>query len=174
MARPRAGVIAAGRRCQLRSVRGSSGARSRISSPRRWCAPVLRLDASDVWYALPDDGAAASAMAVGRLAGTPNSSRRWWRRLWKTGWGPARPGAHDALLVADNDEPGFAEAAKAFGDQLTAIRCRRPRWLPTAQARARSWRKRSPRGPGCWGILATAAWSCGRRRRSWRWMTCRS
>ena len=31
---------------------------------------------------------------------------------------------HDALMVADNDEPGFAEAAKAFGDQLTGYQAR--------------------------------------------------
>ena len=34
---------------------------------------------------------------------------------------------HDALMVADNDEPGFADAAKTFSDQLTGYQARAPR-----------------------------------------------
>ena len=83
--------------------------------------------ASDVWYALPnDDAVALPALAVGRLpaqtveqlavmvAKTLEYERGDQASAWR----------HDALMVADNDEPGFTDAAKAFGDQLTGYRAR--------------------------------------------------
>jgi hypothetical protein len=83
--------------------------------------------ASDVWYALPDDSATAlPALAVGRLPSqTPEQLATMvaktleYERVDRTAtW------RHDALVVADNDEPGFAEEAKAFGDQLTGYQAR--------------------------------------------------
>jgi hypothetical protein len=83
--------------------------------------------ASDVWYALPDDGAdALPALAVGRLpaqtveqlatmvAKTLDYERSDQAAAWH----------QDALVVADNDEPGFTEAAQAFTEQLAGYRAR--------------------------------------------------
>jgi hypothetical protein len=78
--------------------------------------------ASDVWYALPDDTAEAlPALAVGRLpAQTPEQlATMVAKTLEYESADRTAPWRHDALMVADNDEPGFAEAAKAFSDQLT-------------------------------------------------------
>ena len=83
--------------------------------------------ASDVWYALPDDTAEAlPALAVGRLpAQTPEQLATMVAKTLEYESGDrATTWRHDALLVADNDEPGFAEAAKAFGDQLTGYQAR--------------------------------------------------
>jgi len=83
--------------------------------------------ASDVWYALPDDGAGAfPALAVGRLpAQTPEQlATMVAKTLEYEKVDSAATWRHDALVVADNDEPGFAEAAKAFSDQLTGYQAR--------------------------------------------------
>jgi hypothetical protein len=83
--------------------------------------------ASDVWYALPDDGAGAlPALAVGRLpAQTAEQLAAMVAKTLEYESGDrVATWRHDALLVADNDEPGFAEAAKAFGDQLTGYQAR--------------------------------------------------
>ena len=83
--------------------------------------------ASDVWYALPDDGPEAlPALAVGRLpAQTAEQLAAMVAKTLEYESGDrAATWRHDALLVADNDEPGFAEAAKAFGDQLTGYQAR--------------------------------------------------
>jgi hypothetical protein len=83
--------------------------------------------ASDVWYALPDDSAEAlPVLAVGRLpaqtaeqlATMVAKTLDYERGDQSAGW------HHDALVVADDDEPGFAEAAKAFGDGLAGYRAR--------------------------------------------------
>jgi hypothetical protein len=83
--------------------------------------------ASDVWYALPDDGAGAlPALAVGRLPA--QTAEQLAAMVTKTleyeSIDQAATWRHNALLVADNDEAGFAEAAKAFGDQLTGYQAR--------------------------------------------------
>jgi hypothetical protein len=82
--------------------------------------------ASDVWYALPDDKTYVPVLAVGRLpaqtaeqlavmvAKTLEYERGDQAAAWR----------HDALVVADNDESGFAEAAKAFSDGLAGYRSR--------------------------------------------------
>ena len=133
--------------------------------------------ASDVWYALPDDGAEAlPALAVGRLPAQTAAQLATMvaKTLDYESGDRAATWRHDALVVADNDEPGFADAAKAFGDQLTGYQARAITVEGDGSTAGRTWRRRLPRGPGCWGILATAAWSCGRRRRSWPWMTWQS
>lgn len=83
--------------------------------------------ASDVWYALPDDDSTTlPALAVGRLpaqtaeqlatmvAKTLDYERGDQTATWR----------QDALVVADNDEPGFTQAAQAFTDQLTSYHTR--------------------------------------------------
>jgi hypothetical protein len=83
--------------------------------------------ASDVWYALPDDGAEAlPALAVGRLpaqtaeqlatmvAKTLDYERSDQAAAWRRA----------AFVVADDDEPGFAQAAQAFTDQLAGYQAR--------------------------------------------------
>ena len=83
--------------------------------------------ASDVWYALPDDSAEAlPALAVGRLpAQTAEQLATMVAKTLEYESGDrTATWRHDALVVADNDEPGFAEAAKAFGDQLTGYQAR--------------------------------------------------
>ena len=83
--------------------------------------------ASDVWYALPDDGATSlPALAVGRLpAQTPEQlATMVAKTLEYEKVDSAATWRHDALVVADNDEPGFAEAAKAFSDLLTGYQAR--------------------------------------------------
>ena len=76
---------------------------------------------SDVWYALPDDGPATQpAFAVGRFpAQTPEQlsimvqkTLDYERQAGDLGW------RSNTLLVADNDEPGFAEEAAAFAGRL--------------------------------------------------------
>ena len=76
---------------------------------------------SDVWYALPDDGPAAPpAFAVGRfpaqtteqLAVMVQKTLDYERQAGDLGW------RSNVLLVADNDEPGFAEEAAAFAGRL--------------------------------------------------------
>jgi hypothetical protein len=82
---------------------------------------------SDVWYALPDDGAETlPTLAVGRLpAQTPEQlATMVAKTLEYESVDRTATWVHDALLVADNDEPGFAEAAKAFGDQLAGYQSR--------------------------------------------------
>jgi hypothetical protein len=83
--------------------------------------------ASDVWYGLPDDGAETlPTLAVGRLpAQTPEQlATMVAKTLEYESVDRTATWVHDALLVADNDEPGFAEAAKAFGDQLAGYQSR--------------------------------------------------
>ena len=83
--------------------------------------------ASDVWYALPDDTAEAlPALAVGRLpAQNPEQlATMVAKTLEYESVDRAATWRHDALLVADNDESGFAEAAKTFSDQLTGYQAR--------------------------------------------------
>jgi hypothetical protein len=83
--------------------------------------------ASDVWYALPDDGAdSLPALGVGRLpAQTAEQLAAMVAKTLEYESGDQTANwRHDALVVADNDEPGFAEAAKAFGDQLTGYQAR--------------------------------------------------
>ncbi len=83
--------------------------------------------ASDVWYALPDDSAnALPTLAVGRfpaqtaeqlatmVAKTLKHERSDQAATWQ----------QDAFVVADNDEPGFAQTAQAFADNLTGYRAR--------------------------------------------------
>jgi len=76
---------------------------------------------SDVWYALPDDGPATPpAFAVGRfpaqtvdqLAVMVQKTLDYERQAGDLGW------RSNTLLVADNDEPGFAEEAAAFAGRL--------------------------------------------------------
>jgi hypothetical protein len=83
--------------------------------------------ASDVWYALPDDGATSlPVLPVGRLPSqTPEQlATMVAKTLEYEKVDSAATWRHDALVVADNDEPGFAEAAKAFSDQLTGYQAR--------------------------------------------------
>lgn len=76
---------------------------------------------SDVWYALPDDGEnTVPALAVGRFPA--QTAGQMSAMVQKTldyeaqggdlGWRSA------AVLVADNDEAGFAEETQAFASQL--------------------------------------------------------
>ena len=80
---------------------------------------------SDVWYALPDDGETTSpAFAVGRfpaqtaeqMAAMVQKTLSYEAQAGDLGW------RSDALLVADNDEPGFAEETSAFADELDGYR----------------------------------------------------
>jgi hypothetical protein len=80
---------------------------------------------SDVWYALPDDGPTAlPALAVGRfpaqtaaqLAAMVEKTLAYEAQEGDLGW------RRDALIVADNDEPGFADEARAFAEKLTPYR----------------------------------------------------
>jgi hypothetical protein len=77
---------------------------------------------SDVWYALPDDGPTTMpAFAVGRfpaqtaeqLATMVSKTLAYEAESGDLGW------RSKALLVADNDEPGFAEETAAFARELT-------------------------------------------------------
>ena len=73
---------------------------------------------SDVWYALPDDGPDDRArFRRGPLPGA--DSRAIGRMVQKTLSYEAQAGdlgwRSDALLVADNDEPGFAEESPVCG-----------------------------------------------------------
>ena len=76
---------------------------------------------SDVWYALPDDGPATPpAFAVGRfpaqtaeqLAVMLQKTLDYERQAGDLEW------RSNVLLVADNDEPGFAEETAAFAGRL--------------------------------------------------------
>ncbi len=76
---------------------------------------------SDVWYALPDDGATTPpAFAVGRfpaqtaeqLSAMVRKTLAYEAESGDLGW------RSKALLVADNDEPGFAEETTAFAGEL--------------------------------------------------------
>lgn len=76
---------------------------------------------SDVWFALPDDGPTTKpAFAVGRfpaqtveqLAIMVKKTLDYERQRDDLGW------RSNALLVADNDEPGFAEETAAFAERL--------------------------------------------------------
>jgi hypothetical protein len=82
--------------------------------------------ASDVWYALPDDGSFVPNLAVGRLPA--QTAEQLATLVAKTmEYEAGDQGAawrNDALVLADNDEPGFAEAAKAFSDGLAGYRAR--------------------------------------------------
>lgn len=78
---------------------------------------------SDVWYALPDDGPTTMpAFAVGRfpaqnaeqLAAMVRKTLAYEAETGDLGW------RSTALLVADNDEPGFAEETAAFAGELGA------------------------------------------------------
>ena len=83
--------------------------------------------ASDVWYALPDDSAGVlPALAVGRFpAQTAEQLAAMVAKTLEYESGDqTATWRRDALVVADNDEPGFAEAAKVFGDQLTGYQAR--------------------------------------------------
>lgn len=80
---------------------------------------------SDVWYALPDDGeTSVPAFAVGRfpaqtaeqMAAMVQKTLSYEAQSGDLGW---RSGA---LLVADNDEPSFAEATQAFASELSGYR----------------------------------------------------
>ncbi|MGE5603641.1 MAG: C25 family cysteine peptidase [Nitrososphaerales archaeon] len=80
---------------------------------------------SDVWYALPDDAETTlPAFAVGRfpaqtaeqMAAMVQKSLSYEAQTGDLGW---RSGA---LLVADNDEPGFAEETQSFASQLIGYR----------------------------------------------------
>ena len=83
--------------------------------------------ASDVWYALPDDSAGVlPALAVGRFPA--QNAEQLAAMVAKTleyeSGDQTATWRRDALVVADNDEPGFAEAVKVFGDQLTGYQAR--------------------------------------------------
>ena len=82
--------------------------------------------ASDVWYALPDDKTFVPVLAVGRLPA--QTAEQLATMVAKTleyeGGDRDAVWRHDALVVADNDEPGFAEAAKAFSAGLAGYRAR--------------------------------------------------
>ncbi len=83
--------------------------------------------ASDVWYALPDDGAGAlPALAVGRLpAQTAEQLEAMVAKTLDYERGDQAAAWHqDALIMADDDEPGFTEVAKAFTDQLAGYQAR--------------------------------------------------
>ena len=76
---------------------------------------------SDGWYALPDDGeTTAPAFAVGRFPA--QTAEQLAAMVQKTLSYEAQAGdlewRSDALLVADNDEPGFAEETGAFAGEL--------------------------------------------------------
>lgn len=82
---------------------------------------------SDVWYALPDDGPTAQpALAVGRLpaqtagqlAAMVEKTLAYETQGGDLAW------RRDALIVADNDEPGFADETRAFAEKLTPYRTR--------------------------------------------------
>ena len=81
--------------------------------------------ASDVWYALPDGDASVPALAVGRLpAQTAEQLATMVAKTLEYESGDqAAAWRQDALIVADNDEPGFADAAKAFTDGLADYQC---------------------------------------------------
>jgi hypothetical protein len=76
---------------------------------------------SDVWYALPDEGeTTAPAFAVGRfpaqtaeqMSAMVQKTLSYEEQSEDLGW------RSEALLVADNDEPGFAEETGAFAGEL--------------------------------------------------------
>lgn len=76
---------------------------------------------SDVWYALPDDGETTQpAFAVGRfpaqtaeqMAAMVQKTLAYEAQTGDLGW------RSKGLLVADNDESGFAEETQAFASQL--------------------------------------------------------
>ncbi len=80
---------------------------------------------SDVWYALPDDGPTTlPALAVGRfpaqtagqLAAMVEKTLSYEAQGGDLAWRTA------ALMVADNDEPGFADETRAFAEKLTPYR----------------------------------------------------
>ncbi len=80
---------------------------------------------SDVWYALPDDGETAMpAFAVGRFPAqtAAQMSAMVQKTLSYEAQGNDRGWRSTALLVADNDEPGFAEETQAFAGQLAGER----------------------------------------------------
>ncbi|OQA44045.1 MAG: Gingipain R1 precursor [Chloroflexi bacterium ADurb.Bin325] len=76
--------------------------------------------ASDVWYGMPDDGPAAKPqIAIGRLpAQTPEQMAVMVRKTLAYAQAGDAAWRRNALLVADNDEPGFATAAADFATQL--------------------------------------------------------
>ncbi len=78
--------------------------------------------ASDVWYAMPDDGPAAKPrLAIGRLpAQTPEQMAIMVRKTlaYEQATGSAA-WQRRALLVADNDEQGFADETADFAARLT-------------------------------------------------------
>lgn len=81
---------------------------------------------SDVWYALPDDGPEAlPALAVGRF---PAQTAEQIASMVAKTLDYERAQADDwrtrALLVADNDEPGFAAEAEDFAAALTPYAAR--------------------------------------------------
>jgi len=83
--------------------------------------------ASDVWYALSDEETFAPNLAVGRLpAQTAEQLATMVAKTLEYEGGDQRSATwrNDALVLADNDEPGFAEAAKTFSDRLAGYRAR--------------------------------------------------
>lgn len=83
--------------------------------------------ASDVWYALQDEVAAALPdLAVGRFpAQTVEQLTTMVAKTLSYAQGnEAAAWRRAAFLVADNDEPGFADAVKAFSEQLAGYQAR--------------------------------------------------
>ncbi len=78
--------------------------------------------ASDVWYAMPDDGPAAKPrLAIGRLpAQTPEQMAVMVRKTLASEQATGSAAwQRRALLVADNDEQGFADETADFAARLT-------------------------------------------------------
>ena len=108
--------------------------RDHLAGPERDLVPTRLIDtaftgwtASDVWYALPDDSpAAVPALAVGRFpAQTPaQMAAMVAKTLAYERADPAAPWRDTALILADNDDPGFAAAAEAFAAALRAYQAR--------------------------------------------------
>ena len=108
--------------------------RGYLGGPERDLVPTQLIDtaftgwtASDVWFALPDDAPSTlPALAVGRFpAQTPaQMAAMVAKTLDYERDDPTAPWRDAALVVADNDDPGFAAAAEAFVAALSADRTR--------------------------------------------------
>jgi len=100
-----------------------------LAGPERDLVPTQLIDtaftgwtASDVWFALPDDAPGAlPVLAVGRFpAQTPaQMAAMVAKTLDYERDDPTAPWRGAALIVADNDDPGFAAAAEAFAAALS-------------------------------------------------------
>jgi len=171
LARTRAALSAAGRRCQLRPARLLGWHRVGYCSHAVGAHRVLRLDGiGRVVCPARRQRGGGSGPGVGRFpAQTADQLATMVAKTLEYASGDQTAAwRHDALLVADNDEPGFADAAKAFGDQLTGYRARVTTVAGDGSGTRQELSQAFAQGPGCWVISGTAVWSYGRRRRSWR------